>query len=73
MKAIQLMGAAVLGALALMSGVASAGEPENRAQCERYAKEDGIPAAELEQYMQECTSNLAENSAIMDDTKPAKD
>ncbi len=63
-----------LGFLALMATTVAWAEETAEDQCRRFAVEDGIPAEELDSYIQQCVADLEQAEKEMPlelDTMPA--
>jgi len=64
---LQLIAAVALAAAFSATVPAAAEETESKAECARYAQEDGIPADEMQEYLAQCMEDMA--SAQSEDAK----
>ena len=70
---LQLIAAAVLATAFTVSTPTVAEEADLKAECAKYAQEDGVPADEMQEYLAQCMKDMA--SADSEDAKdePAED
>ena len=70
---LQLIAAAALATAFTVSTPAVADEADLKAECAKYAQEDGVPADEMQEYLAQCMKDMASADSEGTGDAPAED